>query len=282
MANKIWTIIDLIKWGEEWLQKKGVSESRLNIELMLCDLLDYSRLDLYTKFDQPLKQSELDKLREMVKKRGNRVPLQYIIGHVEFYGLRIKCDERALIPRPETEYLIELIKKKAKESPKRILDIGSGTGCIALSLAKLYPDAEIISIDISSGALELSEENRISNQINNVSFLELNILDELPKGKFDLIVSNPPYIADNEINDLEPELKENEPLEALSDYGDGYTFYRRFNDTFINMVNQSYLIALEYSDKQEEELMNMFRNNFNNIEISKDLNNTYRYMFISS
>lgn len=277
MADKIWRIIDLINLGEQWFAEKGVNDSRLNIELLLCHVLDYQRIDLYTKFDQPLNKNELDKLRDLVKQRASRKPLQYIIGEVEFYGLNLKCDERALIPRPETEYLIDIIKRNVNKAHK-ILDIGTGSACIPLALSRIFPEAEIISIDISQEAIDLANENKISNQIDNVSFLQMNILEEFPKGKFDLIVSNPPYVSTEDYDLLEPELKEHEPSIALTDNLDGLTFYKRFAQIFPEILHDDGVVFLEHGDDQEVEIVELFNVINKEIEKLKDLNGKFRYL----
>ena len=171
--SKEWKIIDLIKWGNDFLEKKGVEDPRLNMELMLCHIFNYERVDLYMKFDQPLKQSELDVLRDFVKRRVTGEPLQYILGRTNFYGLDFIVDKNVLIPRPETEILVDKVIKDFKEEEEiSILDIGTGSGCIAVSLAKYLPQAEMFAIDISKAALKVAEKNAVLNKTANVKFFE--------------------------------------------------------------------------------------------------------------
>src|SRR6478735_2093982 len=153
------TVLEIIKRTTEFLEKRGVESARLNSELLIGHALGLKRMQLYLQFERPLAETELEKIRPLVKRRGNREPLQYILGETEFAGVKLKVDRRALIPRPETELLVELVEKNLATAPASILDLGTGTGAIALALAAKYPSAQVMAMDQSADALALAAEN---------------------------------------------------------------------------------------------------------------------------
>jgi release factor glutamine methyltransferase len=164
-----------------------------------------------------LTEPELEKIRPLVKRRGNREPLQYITGETDFSGLKLKVDRRALIPRPETEYLIELVADRVTAPPARILDLGTGTGALALALATKYPAAIVTGVDESAEALALARENAGSLGLDGrVSFIASDWFEALPaEARYEMIVANPPYLTDQEVREAQPEVKDFEPLSAL-------------------------------------------------------------------
>src|SRR4051812_33714099 len=155
------TVLEIIKRTTEFLEKRGVESARLNSELLIGHALGLKRMQLYLQFERPLAEPELEKIRPLVKRRGNREPLQYILGETEFSGVKLKVDRRALIPRPETEGLIELIEANVAAAPATILDLGTGSGAIALALAAKYPAAQVLGVDQSPEALALAGENNV-------------------------------------------------------------------------------------------------------------------------
>lgn len=257
--EKTWRIIDLVKWGEEYLNQKGIESSRLKMEMIIGKVLDLKRIDLYLKFDQPLLKNELEELRALVKRLASHEPVQYIIGHTDFYGLKIITEPGVLIPRPETEELCKIIIDSfGSDYPESILEIGTGSACIALALAKNFPNSEVYSIDVSDEALKIAEKNQRVNKISNVKFFKMNILEKLPKKKFPLIVSNPPYIASKEIDSLDENVKKYEPHLALSDGSDGLEFYRRFADNFDTMLEPGGDFYLELNEDLAKKINNLF------------------------
>ena len=212
------TVLEIIKRTTDFLEKRGVESPRLNAELLIGHALALKRMQLYLQFERPLTETELEKIRPLVKRRGNREPVQYILGETEFSGLKLKVDRRALIPRPETEYLIELIMKRLPEAPATILDLGTGSGAIALALAKAYPGASVTAVDKSIDALALARENAVACGLNErVRFLESDWFSSIAENEqFQLIVANPPYLSDQEMNEAPPEVREFEPAMALS------------------------------------------------------------------
>ncbi|MEO6992380.1 MAG: peptide chain release factor N(5)-glutamine methyltransferase [Lacunisphaera sp.] len=212
------TVLEIIKRTTEFLEKRGVESARLNAELLIGHALALKRMQLYLQFERPLSEGELEKIRPLVKRRGNREPVQYILGETEFGGLKLKVDRRALIPRPETEYLIELITRRLTDAPASVLDLGTGSGAIALALAKAYPESIVTALDRSIEALALARENAVSTCLEQrVRWLESDWFTAIGADeKFALIVANPPYLSDQETAEASPEVRAFEPMAALS------------------------------------------------------------------
>jgi release factor glutamine methyltransferase len=212
------TVLEIIKRTTDFFEKRGVDSPRLNAELLIGHALGLKRMQLYLQFERPLSEVELERIRPLVKRRGNREPLQYIMGEAEFSGLKLKVDRRALIPRPETEYLIELVGRRLTVAPAGILDLGTGSGAIALALARIYPAAAVTAVDKSGEALALARENGEACGLGGrVRWILSDWFSALPAGEqFQLIVANPPYLSDEETNAAQPEVKNFEPAMALS------------------------------------------------------------------
>ena len=278
-----WRVIDLIEWAESYFEKKSFEKPRTEIEWLLCSLLDCERLDLYLRYDEPLSKSQLETLRDWVKRRLTKEPLQYITGACEFYGREFIITPDVLIPRPETERLIDiaLTKLNAVKSPK-ILDIGTGSGCIAITMAKERPDAKVVGVDNSIRALKIAERNSIHLEVTEYSFIEMNILKSTPKGMFDLLISNPPYISKKEIPELMKDVIGFEPESALTDYSDGLTFYKRFSEIAPKIVHNNSLLILEVGLKEHPQKVYdiFFDQGYTSIEIIKDYNGDDRVMVV--
>ena len=211
------TVLEIIKRTTEFFEKRGVESARLNAELLIGHALGLKRMQLYLQFERPLTEPELEKIRPLVKRRGAREPLQHILGETEFSGLKLKVDRRALVPRPETEYLVELIVGKQLAPPASILDLGTGTGALALALANQYPAARVIAVDKSAEALALATDNVAALGLGDrVRLLASDWFSALPTGeKFQLIVANPPYLTEAELAVAAPEVKNHDPRAAL-------------------------------------------------------------------
>jgi release factor glutamine methyltransferase len=211
------TVLEIIKRTTDFFQKKGIESPRLDAELLIGHALELKRMQLYLQFERPLNDAELEKIRPLVKRRGMREPLQHIMGETEFSGLKLKVDRRALIPRPETEYLVELLSARFDVSGA-ILDLGTGSGAIALALARAYPLASVTAIERSRDALALAAENiAASGLAERVQLLESDWFSALSSGEsFQLIVANPPYLSDEEMAATQPEVREFEPSAALT------------------------------------------------------------------
>ena len=218
------TVLEVVKNTSEFFAGKGIESPRLNAELIVGHALGLARMRLYLEFERPLTDPELALVRELVRRRGKREPLQYVLGFADFCGVRLKVDARALIPRPETELLVETLVSRLTAPPARILDLGTGSGAIALALAKAIPDATVTAVDKSAPALSLAAENALSlGFAGRVRFVQGSWFDKLPLGEmFDVIVSNPPYLSDREVAEAAPEVRDHEPAGALAAESDGF------------------------------------------------------------
>ncbi len=214
------TLGEVLAATTEYLSRKGIESPRLDAELILARALGLSRLELYTNFDRPLNESERAVARPLVERRGRREPLAYVLGDWGFRRLTLRTDARALVPRPETEIVAErALAAIAGLTAPRVLDVGTGTGAIALAIADERPDARVTATDVSPDALALARDNAERLELA-VEFLEADLLDGLD-GPFELIVSNPPYVDDAELDSLQPEVRDWEPRLAL--LADGQT-----------------------------------------------------------
>jgi release factor glutamine methyltransferase len=259
------TVLEAIQKSTEFLAKKGVESPRLQTELLLAHLLKMPRMKLYLNFDRVLTAPETDSLRELVKRRGQREPLQHITGSTSFCGHEIAVSRHALIPRPETELLAELGWKflaTRHSSPVTALDFGTGTGCIAIALAAKCPAAQITALDVSAEALALAKQNALQNQVaERVGFLHGDGFAALADGtQLDLLISNPPYIASAEIATLEPEVKDFDPRGALDGGADGLDFYRRLATEARPFLKPGGKIMLEFGDGQADAIKIIFEN----------------------
>jgi release factor glutamine methyltransferase len=256
------TVLEAIQKSTEFLTKKGVESPRLQTELLLAHLLNMPRMKLYLNFDRALNPAETNALRELVKRRGVREPLQHIVGSTSFCGLEIAVSRHALIPRPETELLAEQGWKflsTATVQSSTALDFGTGTGCIAIAIAAKCPHVKITALDVSPEALALAVQNAAQNQVaERIEFLLGDGFAALKNGaRFDLIVSNPPYIASAEIATLDPEVRDFDPHGALDGGADGLDFYRRLAAAkpFLKPDGK---IMLEFGDGQADAIKQIF------------------------
>jgi len=217
-------VLEVVKKTSEFFASKGIESPRLNAELLVGHALGLARMRLYLEFERPVTDPELAVIRELVRRRGRREPLQYVIGSMEFSGLRLKTDRRALIPRPETELFVEMVVARWAAPPGRILDLGTGGGAIALALARAFPGASIAAADASADALTLAAENAESTGFaGRIAFVESDWFERLPPGAaYDLIASNPPYLSDAEAAAAEPEVRDHEPARALASPSGGF------------------------------------------------------------
>ena len=279
--KQVWRIIDLIKWGEDYFKKHKFDSPKQEIEWLLCDLLDHKRVDLYINFEQKVPNDKLALLKKWIKKRLKRMPLQYITGVTEFYGNKYFLNDDVLIPRPETERLVDIsLECINKLSHPRILEVGTGSGCISISIALMRGDAKILSIDISQNALNKAQENSDYHKTNNVKFLNLDFLKEIPSERFDIIVSNPPYIPLEEMKNIMIDVKEYEPEIALTDFNDGLVFYDRFADLGSKLLKKEGWMVLEVGiDDHPEKVTKLFKSKgYSNIELVSDYNKDKRVL----
>jgi release factor glutamine methyltransferase len=217
-------VLEVVKKTSEFFASKGIDSPRLNAELLVGHALGLARMRLYLEFERPVGDAELAAIRELVRRRGRREPLQYVLGFTEFSGLRLKTDARALIPRPETEFLVEEVVARSAPPPEHILDLGTGGGAIALALAKAFPQARVTAVDANAGALSLAAENAESTGLSGrVEFVESDWFERLPGGRaYGVIVSNPPYLSADETAAAAPEVRDHEPAGALTSGSGGF------------------------------------------------------------
>jgi release factor glutamine methyltransferase len=273
--------LDKLREAKELLEQYGIEDANREAEIIITHCLGIDRTVLY-RDNIEISKEELEKIDEFLKMRSKREPLQYILGYVDFYGLKIKVGKGVLIPRPETEILaevaIETVKREAL-SVMRILDLCTGSGCLALALAKEFPAAKVYGTDISKIAIQYAEENARINRIGNVTFLEGSLFEPIkklptvdcPLFTFDLIVSNPPYIKRGDIKNLQLEIKDWEPVEALDGGENGLDYYRAIIPEAKGYLKREGFLIFEIGAGQSEEVRKIAKDaGFGNISLIKD------------
>ena len=271
-------LLEVLRASERYLADRGVEHPRLNAEHLLAHALGLKRMELYLQFDRALTETERIPLRDTVKRRGSREPLQHILGTAEFHGRTFACDQRALIPRPETEQLVEIALELAKEhAGARILDIGTGSGVIALTVALALPDSKVHATDLSPVALALATDNAARHQLSDrVHFTRTDLLpeDDTP---FDLIVANLPYIPTAEIITLSPEVR-HDPASALDGGTDGLDLIRRLIDAAPARLSPGGALLLEIGAGQASAVDILLRAcKFRDISVRPDYENVPRF-----
>jgi release factor glutamine methyltransferase len=246
------TVLEILNKTTAFFEKNGIPDARLDAQYIMAHGLGMKRMDLYLNFDRPLSEAELILLRPLVARRGKREPLQHVIGSTSFRGHKILCDKRALIPRPETEMLVDMMKDRmhGQTSPV-IADIGTGTGAIAIAMAKEIPGTEILASDISDEALALARENAKSNECS-ITFYTGDLLTAIPVEKrLHALVSNPPYIPESEKENLQKEVRDFDPSLALFGGIDGLQLIRELLKQTENRLESGAPILLEIGSGQE-------------------------------
>ena len=266
--------LDIFNKSIEYLKKNGVPNPLLDTEYIFSDVLKVSRNTLKYSMSREIKEEDKNKIREMLVLRAKkRKPLQYILGEWEFYGLPFKVSEEVLIPRADTEILVEQCIQLMRDIEEpNILDIGTGSGAISIAIANELKSSSVTGIDINEKALKLANENKILNKIENVNFIESNLFEKLDKDfKYDLIVSNPPYISKEEYETLMPEVKNYEPQNALTDLGDGLYFYREISKLAGDYLKDTGYLAYEIGYNQAKDVSKILQdNNFDVLSVIKD------------
>ena len=272
------TVLDVLQSTTAYFKKRGIENPRLNAEHLLAHSLGRRRLDIYLEFERELSESELTPLRELVRRRGQNEPLQHLLGTIEFCGNLFLCDRRALVPRPETEQLVEFVQSEIYDPKSKILDVGTGTGVIALSLARKFPEAQIIGSDISGEALSLACDNAARLGLTGVEFVQSNLLENI-SGKFDLIVANLPYISRLDRDELAPEvLRDPEVALFAGDRGD--ELIRQLIESAPAYLHPGGLLALEAGIGQSGTLSEFLRQkNYRDIEAKNDYSGVTRFLF---
>lgn len=269
------TVLEILNRTKVFFEKKGIPDARLDAEYIISHGLQMkSRMDIYLNFEKPLTEAELDVLRQMVARRANREPLQHIIGDTSFRGFIIKCDPRALIPRPETEMLVDMAKERLKGTDTPfIVEVGTGTGAISIACAKEIAGAKVLATDISEDALSLARENAEANSLganaegSNLTFAQGDLLDAVTADviakaagnadkKIDCLIANLPYIPDGEKGKLQPEVDKFDPALALYGGPDGLTLVRKMLSQTEGKLSAGASILLEIGSEQAEVLKN--------------------------
>lgn len=298
-TNDIWTIQKLLIWVTEYFTEKGIAPPRLSAELLLSHILQMKRIELYTQFNKPVTSQQLDQLHKLVKRAGQNEPVAYLIGKTEFYSLEFNITPDCMIPRPETELLveraIEFLRTRPdgnlmagnREIPKGagalVCDLCTGCGCIAVAIAKNFPDARLIATDISDAALKVAAANIKKHGIENrITLLAGDLFEplipQIDTEKFDLIVSNPPYVSASEFETLDKIVKDYEPKLSLFAGADGLDIHRRIIENADSFLKPDAALMLEIGYSQGQAIKQLLEQTgvFGEIKIEKDLNNNDR------
>ena len=273
------SILEILNKTTAYFAQKGIPNAKIDAQILVAHALKCKRLELFLRFDEPLTAEKLDTIRDFVRRRARREPLQYILGETEFFGVPIKCDARALIPRPETEELCEILCEQYfpdASAPLDILELGVGTGAVSLALKKRYANANVRGADISQDALSLARENAAANGID-VDFFQSNWFENA-SGKFDLIFSNPPYLTDAEVASAQPEVSQYEPMKALRSDDDGFADLRKILARAPEFLKDGAIIACECGIAQPEKLAEEFAEVYAQTLWLKDASNRPRFI----
>lgn len=282
MQNEYLTYGEIIQKSTEFLLNKGVSSAKCDSEWIVSHLVKISRMELYLNFDDLVPTGKISEIRNMIVQRGKRIPLQHILESVQFCDLRLKCDGRALIPRPETERLVEIVIESVGESFNgNILDLGSGTGAIVLALCKQLKEAKGVGMDKSIEAISLARENLCHlNLSERVSFQKFDWMkQEYDREKVDLLISNPPYLSLEEWKSVEPEIHNHDPKDALVSAEGGLAHLRKLLKISKKALKKDGRIFLEVGIGQSEKVIEMMKDIFRDIENRKDFCGVRRYVF---
>jgi release factor glutamine methyltransferase len=257
LQPETWTTLKILDWTKGFLVGKGVDNARLEAEWLLCSATGLDRVGLYLNFDKPLNEEELSRFRSMVSRRGRREPLQHILGSQEFCGLDFEVTPDVLVPRHDTETLVQEAVLR-KPDAATVLDLGTGSGCIAVSLAKKLPLAAVSAVDISGAALAVARRNAERNGVA-IEFLQGSLCEPLAGRYFDLIVSNPPYIPSCDIDTLEPEVRDFDPRVALDGGADGLDMFRALIPSVASCLHSGGWLLVEIGMGQAPEVEQLFR-----------------------
>jgi release factor glutamine methyltransferase len=275
------TVLEVLQNTTAYFAKKQVEHPRLNIEHLLAEALGKKRIDLYLEFDRPLSDRELEPLREKVRRRAEGEPLQHLLGHWDFFGRTFKTDRRALIPRPDTELLIEAVLKNLltrEPNATHLVDVGTGSGVLAITFALEQPELEVVAVDISNDALELAQENAERLGVSDrIVFRRSDLLDQID-GSFDWIVANLPYIPTADIPGLQREVQF-DPALALDGGEDGLAIVKRLLESIAGKIALNGVVALELGQGQAKTVSNFLaRQNYRDVSIIKDYQGVERVL----
>ncbi len=282
-SGEPWTVMHMVKWSASYLELRGVDSPRLTAELLLAHVLGAGRLDLYLQFDRPLTAPELASYKPLLQRRAAREPLQYVLGSTQFRGLDLLCDSRALIPRPETEGLLDALSSvSGQEGPVgQALDVGTGTGALALSMAHENMAGSVLGVDVSEDALDLARSNAARAGLESrVGFRRGSLFEAVNGEVFDWVVSNPPYVATDELSATEPEVREWEPRLALAGGADGLDVIRPLVAGAATVLRGGGWLALEVGWDQTAAVETLLKTSgeYASIDTREDLAGRPRYV----
>lgn len=275
------TLKTLIDKSIVYLERNNVPEAKLITEIIFSHVLDIDRMLLFTKYKAEIENEKIDKIRNYIQKIGKeKIPLQYLLNEQEFYGRNFYVNKGVLIPRQDTEVLVEeavkILKREKIESPK-ILDMGTGSGIIGITVALEIPDSKVMGTDISEKALEISEKNREILNVENIKFFKSDLFEQIEYKKFNMIISNPPYISDNEIGVMSEDTLLHEPREALFADNNGLFFYYEISRKGMDYLQDNGYLLFEIGYRQGKAVKEiMEKAGFTNVNIVKDMQNTDR------
>jgi release factor glutamine methyltransferase len=258
LGTESWTVLKILRWTADYFRGKGIESARLDAELLLSATLAMDRVTLYVNFERPLNADELSRYREKVQRRASREPIQYILAETEFWSLPFNVNPAVLIPRADTEVLVEEVLKKM-DGCCSVLDIGTGSGAIAIALAHEMPEIYVTAIDCSEAALEVARGNARRNGVEDRVACLAGDLKSLPAGPFDVIVSNPPYIPSRDWEQLMPEVRDHEPRLALDGGDDGLEAYRRIAVQAVQVLSPDGWLLVEVGIGQATVVSALFR-----------------------
>jgi release factor glutamine methyltransferase len=253
-----WSVLEVVRWTTGYLQEKGVDNPRLDAELLVGSALNKDRVGLYLCYDQPLEQEELETIRALVKRRALREPLQYILGHTEFWSLPFRVSPEVLIPRADTEVLVEEGLKVLEERAGAVLDAGTGSGAVAVAIAHTT-GMQIHAVDISHAALRMAQENAARNGVDHLISFEYADLHTLGRGTYRLVISNPPYVSSAQMGELMPEVARHEPELALHGGEDGLDAYRSLARQAEGLLEPGGWLLAEVGNGQADAVEDLFK-----------------------
>ena len=281
-TSDVWTVKRVLDWSIEYLKENGSDSPRLDAEILLAHSCGWQRIQLYTNYEQPLTPAQRGVMRELIQRRAQAEPVAYLVGFREFFSLDFAVNSAVLIPRPDTETLVRaaLDKLKGRTNPS-VLDIGTGSGCIAVVLAVQCPTASITALDISTEALAVATSNADKHSMNDrVRFLESDVFSAVQGQQFDVIVSNPPYIREDELAGLDADVRDHEPTGALVSGVDGLDVVRRIVADAAGHLTDGGHLLLEIDGKQAETVAELLRSGgYRDVGIEKDLSGIQRVVF---
>lgn len=285
-AQQKWNIKEILDYSEEYLKSKGIDSPRLEAEWLLSHALGNQRIDLYLQYDRVLSKSESINFKSLLKQRLDHKPLQYITGEAEFMGLSLNVDENVLIPRPETEQLVEKaieLLQNVNKNLIKVLDVGTGSGNIAIAIAKYLPLATVTAIDVSESVIKMAKKNAERNGVGDrIKFLVFDLTsDGFPEDEYDMVISNPPYISMSEMSDVQDEVKNWEPEVALTDYSDGVKLIEKVINLATKSIQRGGHILIEIGGNgQKERVRKLLLNaGFLNVNVETDYNSHARFAF---